>query len=79
MPSAPAFLFDPLNARAGSVEFVSAQARVGGGAWEASLFVENLLNSKDEVFRTHDSPFAPTFRRQGLRPRTIGVQFIVKR
>jgi outer membrane receptor protein involved in Fe transport len=79
VPSAPAFLYDPLNPRAGSIEFVSGQARIGGGAWEASLFVENLLNSKDAVFRTHDSPFAPTFRRQGLRPRTIGVQFIVKR
>ena len=78
-PAAPAFLFDPLNERAEAVNYVSAQARLGGGSWEASLFVENLVNSKDSLFRTHDSPFAPTFRRQGLRPRTVGLQIIVKR
>lgn len=73
-PSGPAFGADPFNARQGDVDLVGLRARAPWGGWQASLFVDNLLNTADPLLRTRDSPFAPTFRKVSPRPRTIGVE-----
>lgn len=73
-PSAPAFGFDPFNERAAATHLVGVRARIDADAWEASLFIDNLLDSTDPLFRTHDSPLSPTFRRTGFRPRTMGLE-----
>ena len=69
----PTVSFDPavteLNLRTG--------ARFNG--IDASLFVNNLLDSHPKLQRVHDTPTSPLYFYQTLRPRVIGLTVTVRR
>lgn len=72
--------YDPLKARAPARNFVAARLGLRTGRTEASLFVDNLLNSRDELSKlvVGPGPNLPTGNaqrqlRQSYRPRTWGV------
>lgn len=78
LPNAPAFSADTPIQRAGATHFVGARAGVTIGSVQAALFVDNLLDSHDSVFRMRDSIASDYFRRRGLRPRTVGFELTFK-
>ncbi|MBN8818535.1 MAG: TonB-dependent receptor [Sphingomonas sp.] len=54
-------------------DFVQMRAGLRKGGTDISLFVDNLLNSRDLLSRGHDSPTGTLFYAQSYRPRTIGI------
>ena len=73
LPAVPAFNADPEIAHAGATNLVGARVSLSRGAWRLTAFADNLLDSDDRLFRTHDSPFEQTLRDESFRPRTSGA------
>jgi len=73
-PSADAVTYDPGITTKDSDRFASVRAGVRTGAWDASLFVNNLFNSYSALHVGHDT-VAPwsLYRIDTYRPRTIGI------
>jgi iron complex outermembrane receptor protein len=65
--------YDPLVPRAPATHQVSVRAGAQFGKVDASLFVENLLNSKKTVELYRDVVTSPVFYGGSFRPRTIGM------
>jgi iron complex outermembrane receptor protein len=64
--------FDPLYARVFTRNFVAARMGARAGNTDISLFINNVLNSRDELSRLGIGP-GQRLLRQVYRPRTFGV------
>jgi iron complex outermembrane receptor protein len=73
-PSPNAVTYDPGKTRMDSARFASLRGGVRSGAWDVSVFVNNLFNSYSALYVTHDT-VAPSslYRIDTYRPRTIGI------
>jgi len=58
---------------------MSARIGVRPGRWDASLFVDNLLDSHDITSFFHDVPTSGLVRYTAFRPRTIGLTVTYRR
>ncbi|RYY28786.1 MAG: TonB-dependent receptor [Sphingomonadales bacterium] len=65
--------FDPVVDRPNATNFVSARIGMRGGPLDVSLFVNNLLDSKDVVGGSRVGSTTPRFLEQSFRPRTFGA------
>ncbi len=65
--------YDALANRIAETRLMSARLGIRPGAWDASLYVDNLLNSYDRTSLFHDVPTTELVRYTSFRPRTIGV------
>ena len=72
-PRAPAVSFDPVLARASSVQFLALRAGMVVDRWNISLFADNITNSKDKTYVAHTSTSAALVRYAIQRPRTFGL------
>jgi iron complex outermembrane recepter protein len=72
-PGANSVAYDPELAHQDSLRYSTLRAGVRTQAWDASFFVNNLLNSDSTLNITHDTLASPLVRIDTYRPRTIGV------
>jgi outer membrane receptor protein involved in Fe transport len=72
-PDPETFSYDADLTATKSTTLLSARLGALIGGIEVSAFVNNLLNSHDALFRTHDIAGSPLFYAGSYRPRTIGL------
>jgi outer membrane receptor protein involved in Fe transport len=65
--------YDPFVDRPNSTNFVSARLGIRSGSLDVSLFVSNLLDSKEVVGRSRVGNDTPRLLEQSFRPRTMGA------
>src|SRR3546814_665477 len=73
-----AFNTDTTIMDAGATHFVSGRTGITIGNVQAALFVNNMLNSRDSLYRTRDSVASIYYRQIGFRPRTVGIELIFR-
>ena len=64
---------DPTTDFSVAVRSLSARAGAHFGAFDISIFADNLTNAAPELLRYHETTASPVFRARTLRPRTIGL------
>ena len=72
-PPNGAFGADPTTDYSVAVRSLSARAGARFGAFDISIFADNLTNAAPELLRYHETTASPVFRARTLRPRTIGL------
>lgn len=70
--------YDGLANRVAATRLVSARVGVRTGRWDASLYVDNALNSYDRTSFFHDVPTSGLLRYTAFRPRSVGLSAIYK-
>ncbi len=73
------FGFDPALYALPGTNFVQLRVGLRTGGLDASLFVDNLTNSRDLLARGHDGIGGPLYYNQAFRPRTIGLTLQYRR
>jgi len=71
--------YDALANHTAETRLMSARIGVRPGRWDASLFVDNLLDSHDITSFFHDVPTSGLVRYTAFRPRTIGLTVTYRR
>jgi iron complex outermembrane receptor protein len=73
--NAPAGVFgaDPSTSHADAVQSLSARLGARLGAFDVSVFADNLTNAHPELLRYHETTLSTVFRGRTLRPRTLGL------
>lgn len=72
--------FDPLLTRQGASQIANLRfgARVAGGAYDVSLFVNNVFNSRDILFSWNGGTASSPLKDTSYRPRTVGLTVIYR-
>jgi iron complex outermembrane receptor protein len=65
--------YDPRANHEFATQLMSARLGFRPGGWDASLFVDNLLDSHNITSFFHDFRSSELVRYSSLRPRTIGL------
>lgn len=73
LPGAPAASYDPLLYRAEPTHFASIRVGVRNDSLDASVFVKNLFNSVDQLYRTRNNINSELLTAATYRPRTLGL------
>jgi outer membrane receptor protein involved in Fe transport len=76
--SSDTFSYNPYTRDAPATNFVSLRAGVRRSGWDASLFIDNALNSRTSLYRYEDVYGAPGLRDTYPRPLTVGFTLIKK-
>jgi outer membrane receptor protein involved in Fe transport len=76
--SAGTFSYDAYVRNAPATNYVSLRCGWKRAGWDASLFIDNALNSRPSLFRYHDTLDAPGLRDSTFRPLTVGITVIDK-
>lgn len=66
--------YDPAQQISPAVTTLRAQAGVSSGPWEATFYVDNLLDSRDALQVTHNNALSINMRYVLQRPRTFGLR-----
>ncbi len=72
------FSYNPYTRNAPATNFVSLRTGVRKFGWDASLFIDNALNSRTSLYRYEDVYGAPGLRDTYPRPLTVGFTLIKK-
>lgn len=67
------FSYDPGLSQLDSTSNLSLRGGAQAGAYDISVFVNNLLNEDKPSFRAHDIPGSTLYYAGSYRPRTVGV------
>jgi iron complex outermembrane receptor protein len=73
------FGYDPALYALPSTNFVQLRVGIRTAGLDASLFVDNLTNSRDLLARGHDGIGGPLFYHRAFRPRTVGITLQYRR
>lgn len=65
--------YDPAIPSAPATSYVQLRAGVDMGGWRLQGFVDNLLNARPELTRTHEDQATALFIGTTFRPRTAGI------
>lgn len=66
--------YDAALLNSDAVTTARMQAGMRGRGWDASVYVENMLDSRDALQRAHNSRISINMRYAIVRPRTIGLR-----
>ena len=72
------FSYNPYTNHAPATNFVSLRAGIKRAGWDASLFIDNVLNSRTSLFRYQDVVGSPGLRDLTFRPITVGFTVVKK-
>jgi outer membrane receptor protein involved in Fe transport len=72
------FSYDPYVRDAPATNYVTLRCGWKRAGWDASLFIDNALNSRPSLYRYHDTFDAPGLRDITFRPLTAGITVIDK-
>jgi outer membrane receptor protein involved in Fe transport len=76
--NADTFSYNPNTRNAPATNFVSLRAGAKRLGWDASIFIDNVLNSHTSLYRYQDTRYSPGLRDITYRPLTVGLTVIKK-
>jgi len=71
--SAETFSYEPDTRDAPATHYVTTRAGITRDGWDASVYINNLLDSRTSLYRYQDTTVSPGLRDLTFRPITVGL------